>query len=74
LIALSISPFINRQIIALDGFVPLPGKISGATTEKNDNCRVKEKIEMGVMFLWRQEIGEKKRGFFDVVRGARLFI
>jgi hypothetical protein len=54
LIALSISPFINRQIIALDGFVPLPGKNLGATTEKNDNCRVKEKIEMGVMFLWRQ--------------------
>jgi hypothetical protein len=54
LIALSISPFIDRQIVALDGFVPLPGKKSGATTEKNDNCRVKEKIEIEAMFLWRQ--------------------
>jgi hypothetical protein len=58
LIALAVSPFIYRVIIELDVYVPLPIKIFGATTEKNHECRVKEKLGSWMMYFWRQENGE----------------
>jgi hypothetical protein len=74
LIALSVSPFIDRGIIALDSFVPLLRKKLGATTEKNDQCRVKLKLEKTGIIFWRHKIGETGRGIFDSVQAARLLI
>ncbi|CAI8881598.1 hypothetical protein EMIT0347P_40156 [Pseudomonas sp. IT-347P] len=53
MIALSFSPFIYGALIALDIFVPLPRKNLGATTEKNDQCRVKLILEKTGMIFWR---------------------
>jgi hypothetical protein len=52
--ALAVSPFIYRVIIALGTFLPLPTKIFSATTEKNQQSRVKQKLENRVLVIWRQ--------------------
>ncbi|QIH06321.1 hypothetical protein ATY02_06250 [Pseudomonas sp. BIOMIG1BAC] len=53
LIALRVSPFSYGELKQWDIFVPLPDKKSGATTEKNHSCRVKEKSWNYMKFLWR---------------------
>ncbi|WP_139230439.1 MULTISPECIES: hypothetical protein [unclassified Pseudomonas] len=45
MMALAVSSFINGELGGIDGFVPLPIKKFGATTQKTDECRVKEKLE-----------------------------
>jgi hypothetical protein len=54
LIALALWPFIYGAIVALDMFLPLRVKNFSATTEKNDQCRVKLKLENEVLEYWRQ--------------------
>ncbi|WP_141249001.1 hypothetical protein [Pseudomonas ogarae] len=44
MMALTVLPFINGALAGLDGFVPLLVKKNGATTQKTDECRVKEKL------------------------------
>ncbi|MFQ6558074.1 hypothetical protein Q7F05_19210 [Pseudomonas sp. Lb2C1-1] len=44
MMALTVSPFINGELAGVDSFVPLPMKKIGATTQKTDECRVKEKL------------------------------
>jgi hypothetical protein len=53
LIALAISPFSSGAKSVLDSFVPLLQKNLGATTEKTDECRVKEILEKTGVFFWR---------------------
>jgi hypothetical protein len=54
LIATSVSPLIHRVMSGFDSFMPLPLKIFRATTEKNQQCRVKLKLEILVLVFWRQ--------------------
>ncbi|MBO1538475.1 hypothetical protein [Pseudomonas sp. OA65] len=44
MMALAILAFINGELTSRDIFVPLPMKKIGATTQKTDECRVKEKL------------------------------
>src|ERR1700739_3406795 len=56
LIALSVSPFSYGDEKCLDGCMPLRKKISGATTQKNAKCRVKEISWLLQSICWRQII------------------
>jgi hypothetical protein len=58
LIATPVSPLIHKVIVGLDGHVPLPIKKLSATTEKNQRCRVKLKLENRVIDYWRQQSDE----------------
>jgi len=49
--ALTVSSFINGELEGVDVYVPLPIKIFCATTQKTDECRVKEKLANGVVDL-----------------------
>jgi hypothetical protein len=51
LIAPLISPFSFGELKGVDSFVPVLKKKIGATTEKSDICRVKEKLARGVFVL-----------------------
>jgi hypothetical protein len=44
MMALTVSPFMNRELEGVDIFLPLLEKKIGATTQKTDECRVKEKL------------------------------
>ena len=54
LIALAVWALIYGVIVGLDIFLPLRVKFFSATTEKNVQCRVKLKLENGVLEYWRQ--------------------
>ena len=55
LIALAIWASSYRELARRDSFMPLVFKKSGATTKKNDGCRVKELLEMRQDVFWRQK-------------------
>ncbi|MCQ6257086.1 hypothetical protein [Pseudomonas sp. Q11] len=47
MMALARLTFINGELRGVDVFVPLPNKKFGATTQKTDVCRVKQKLAQG---------------------------
>ncbi|WHS59336.1 hypothetical protein [Pseudomonas sp. G2-4] len=47
MMALAISSFVNGELGGVDIYVPLPIKNFCATTQKTDECRVKEKLANG---------------------------
>jgi hypothetical protein len=54
LIATPVSPLIHGVIVGLDSYLPLPIKKFSATTEKNQQSRVKLKLENRAIDFWRQ--------------------
>lgn len=64
MMALAVSSFVNGELGGVDSFVPLRIKNFGATTQKTDECRVKEKLagEWGDLLTsrnWRNRRGTK---------------
>lgn len=62
LIARTLSPFSFGELVGVDSFVPLLVKNFRATTEKSDNCRVKEKLVRGVSVLLAPRKCQVRRG------------
>ncbi|MBT2340429.1 MULTISPECIES: hypothetical protein [Pseudomonas] len=51
MMALVVSAFNNRELAGVDSFVPLLNKKMCATTQKTDECRVKQKLVRKVVDL-----------------------